>query len=110
MGAMLNLLPMKAQLGIRLAALLVAVAVVAAAAFVLGFDRTEVAALWLRFRQGLATALHGTVLAGSAAAGAAQRLRQPRAEGAAPARPHPPPAAVPPRRHSSWNPRCPSQS
>ncbi|WP_408902489.1 DNA translocase FtsK 4TM domain-containing protein [Paracoccus marcusii] len=110
MGAMLNLLPMKAQLGIRLAALLVAVAVVAAAAFVLGFDRTEVAALWLRFRQGLATALHGTVLAGSAAAGAAQRLRQPRAEGAAPARPHPPPAAVPPRRHSSWNPRCPSPS
>ncbi|MCO6361933.1 DNA translocase FtsK 4TM domain-containing protein, partial [Paracoccus sp. 08] len=84
MGAMLNLLPMKAQLGIRLAALLVAVAVVAAAAFVLGFDRTEVAALWLRFRQGLATALHGTVLAGSAAAGAAQRLRQPRAEGATP--------------------------
>jgi S-DNA-T family DNA segregation ATPase FtsK/SpoIIIE len=84
MGAMLNLLPMKAQLGIRLAALLVAVAVVAAAAFVMGFDRTEVAALWLRFRQGLATALHGTVLAGSAAAGAAQRLRQPRAGDAAP--------------------------
>ncbi len=83
MGAMLNLLPMKAQLGIRLAALLVAVAVVAAAAFVLGFDRTEVTALWQRFRHGLVTALHGTVLAGSAAAGAAQRLRR-STDGAAP--------------------------
>jgi DNA segregation ATPase FtsK/SpoIIIE, S-DNA-T family len=58
MGAMLNLLPMKAQLGIRIAALLVAVAVVAVGAFVLGFSRDELMGLWRRFTGGLSTALH----------------------------------------------------
>lgn len=78
MGAMLNLLPMPAQTGIRVAALLVALAVLAAGAFVLGFDRVELTGLWRRFRTGLGTAAQGTAIAGLAAAGAAQRLRRPR--------------------------------
>ncbi|RJL04791.1 DNA translocase FtsK, partial [Paracoccus aestuarii] len=64
MGAMLNLLPMKAQLGIRVAALLVALALVAAGAFVLGFDRLELRGLWMRFRRGLGTAGQGAMAAG----------------------------------------------
>ena len=78
MGAMLNLLPMKVQLGIRLAALLAALAVVAAGAFVLGFDREELTGLWRRFRSGLTLAARGAVQVGSQAAGAVQRMRQPR--------------------------------
>ncbi|MFN4060735.1 MAG: DNA translocase FtsK 4TM domain-containing protein [Paracoccus hibiscisoli] len=78
MGAMLNLLPMPAQTGIRVAALLVALAVLAAGAFVLGFDRVELTGLWRRFRTGLGTAAQGTAIAGLAATQAAQRLRQPR--------------------------------
>ncbi|CAM3452264.1 DNA translocase FtsK [Paracoccus nototheniae] len=104
MGAMLNLLPMKAQLGIRVAALIVALAVVAAGAFVLGFDRAELTGLWRRFRSGLSTAAHGAMRAGAGTMSAAQRIRQPRdtadapqdASRAAPTtarrRPAPPPA------------------
>ena len=82
MGAMLNLLPMPAQTGIRVAALLVALAVLAAGAFVLGFDRVELTGLWRRFRTGLGTAAHGTAIPGLAA---------PRPRGCAPRRPPGPP-------------------
>ena len=56
MGAMLNLMPVKASVGIRLATLLVAVGLAAVLAFVLGFDRTELRAIWRRFLTGLVTA------------------------------------------------------
>lgn len=101
MGAMLNLLPMKAQLGIRVAALLVALALVAAGAFVLGFDRLELRGLWMRFRRGLGTAGQGAMAAGGAAAAGVARLRRPAGdppparEAAAPKarrKPAPPPA------------------
>ncbi|WP_304619993.1 DNA translocase FtsK [Paracoccus sediminilitoris] len=79
MGAFLNLLPMKAQLGIRLAALIVAVATVSAGAFVLGFSKAELTALKTRFFRGLATALHVTMRAVDAGGALVQRLRKPRA-------------------------------
>ena len=56
MGAMLNLLPVKAQIGIRLAGLVTAVGVLAITAFSLGFERSELQALWRRFVAGLLTA------------------------------------------------------
>ncbi|WP_304616076.1 DNA translocase FtsK [Paracoccus sp. (in: a-proteobacteria)] len=56
MGAMLNLMPVKAQIGIRVAGLLTAAGVVAILAFVLGFDRAELRGLWRRFVMGLALA------------------------------------------------------
>lgn len=77
MGAMLNLLPMKAQLGIRLSGLLVAAATLAAGAFVLGFDRTELSALWLRFRAGLLTAVQGAALGALATQRGVARMRRP---------------------------------
>ncbi|MFN3275784.1 MAG: DNA translocase FtsK 4TM domain-containing protein [Paracoccus sp. (in: a-proteobacteria)] len=58
MGALLNLLPMAPQTGIRVAALVVAAGIVAILAFVLGFDRVELRALWRRFLSGLWLALH----------------------------------------------------
>lgn len=78
MGALLNVLPMKAQIGIRVAGLLVAAGAVAMAAFVLGFDRTELRGLWRRFLGGLALALHLTLAAGRAVSSriAAARSRQ----------------------------------
>nr|WP_111301527.1 DNA translocase FtsK [Paracoccus saliphilus] len=76
MGAMLNLLPLKAQLGIRIAALLVAVAVLAVGAFVLGFSRDELVGLWRRFTGGLSTALHLSLLGADGAARLSQRLRK----------------------------------
>ncbi|WP_410217108.1 DNA translocase FtsK 4TM domain-containing protein, partial [Paracoccus sp. (in: a-proteobacteria)] len=75
MGAMLNLLPMKAQLGIRVAAFLVALAVIAAGAFVLGFNRSELMIQWRRFVRGLSTALHLTQRAAAGAATLGRRLR-----------------------------------
>ena len=89
MGAMLGILPMKAQIGIRVAAVLVAAGAVAIAAFVLGFDRAELRALWRRFLGGLAFALH-LALSGVGAvqariAGARARRQQPPAEEPAPA-------------------------
>ncbi|MGZ3215224.1 DNA translocase FtsK [Paracoccus sp. T5] len=76
MGAMLNLLPMKAQLGIRIAALLVAVAVVAVGAFVLGFSRDELVGLWRRFKGGLSTAMHLSLRGADGAVRLSQRLRK----------------------------------
>ncbi|MFC0200868.1 DNA translocase FtsK [Paracoccus rhizosphaerae] len=98
MGALLNLLPMKAQLGIRVAALLMAVAVVAASAFVFGFDRAELTALWRRFTEGLATARH--LAAGAAATGvaASQRLRRSRGT---PDEPRAAPVVAAPRRRAA---------
>ncbi|MCZ0960153.1 DNA translocase FtsK [Paracoccus benzoatiresistens] len=53
MGAMLNVLPMKAQIGIRLAGLIVALGTLAMTAFVLGFERAELRVFWRRFVTGL---------------------------------------------------------
>ncbi|WP_265501737.1 DNA translocase FtsK [Paracoccus beibuensis] len=78
MGALLNILPMKAQLGIRVAALLMALAVVAAGAFVFGFDRAELTGLWRRFIAGLGAARHMAVGAAATGVAVSQRLRQPR--------------------------------
>ncbi|MFK9428729.1 hypothetical protein ACJEJH_25580, partial [Escherichia coli] len=57
MGAMLNILPVKAQIGIRLAGLVMAVSVLAMTAFSLGFERSELMGLWRRFVIGLLTAV-----------------------------------------------------
>ena len=116
MGAMLGILPMKAQIGIRVAAVLVAAGAVAIAAFVLGFDRAELRALWRRFLGGLAFALHLALSVVGAVrariAGARARRQQPPAEEPAPA-----PAGVFSRkkaaeRRNTWNSRrnCPSPS
>ncbi|MBO9453904.1 DNA translocase FtsK 4TM domain-containing protein [Paracoccus sp. R12_1] len=84
MGAMLTIIPMKAQIGIRLAALIVAAGALAAVVFVLGFDRTEIRAIWRRFLIGLVTAYDVAMrLAGRgavASAGMAQRVRARRAQ------------------------------
>ncbi|MBM3603194.1 MAG: DNA translocase FtsK [Alphaproteobacteria bacterium] len=76
MGAMLNLLPMKAQLGIRVAALLVALAVLGVGAFVMGFNRLELLGLWRRFAGGLMTARVAVTHAVRAGVGLVRRLRQ----------------------------------
>merc|ERR1711969_453784 len=79
MGALLNLMPVKAQIGIRLAALVLALAAIIAIAFVLGFERSELRALWRRFLIGLITAYDTAMrLAGRgarASAGIARRAR-----------------------------------
>ncbi|QIR85977.1 DNA translocase FtsK [Paracoccus sp. AK26] len=94
MGAMLNLLPVKAQIGIRLAGLLVAAAVLAMTAFSLGFERSELRDLWRRFVTGLLTAFDLSMRAAgqgaAASAGLKSRLasrREARAEGPAPRAP-----------------------
>ena len=111
MGAFLNLLPMKAQLGIRLAALIVAVATVSAGAFVLGFSKAELTALKTRFFRGLATALHVTMRAVDAGGALVQRLRKPAPlTTVSPASNQAPPVRVPPPSPSSWKRRCPSPS
>ncbi|MDB6178918.1 DNA translocase FtsK 4TM domain-containing protein [Paracoccus sp. Z330] len=56
MGAMLSILPVKAQIGIRFAALIVAAGTLAISVFVLGFDRAETRAIWRRFLIGLVSA------------------------------------------------------
>ncbi len=98
MGAVLNLMPMKAQVGIKIAALLSAAGAVALLAFTLGFDRAELSALWRRFVGGLATARRGVLLAlgrgAVASVGLGQRVRGRRGvpttlEGEAPARSEP---------------------
>ncbi|SNT75975.1 DNA translocase FtsK [Paracoccus seriniphilus] len=61
MGAMLSILPMKAQIGIRFAGLVVAIAMVAMSIFVLGFDKVETRAIWRRFLLGLAVAYDMTL-------------------------------------------------
>ncbi|MBU3031434.1 DNA translocase FtsK [Paracoccus marinaquae] len=79
MGAMLNLIPVKAQIGIRLAGLIAAAGMVAFAVFVLGFDRAELRAVWRRFFIGLLTACDMALrLVGRSmhlSAGLAQRAR-----------------------------------
>ncbi|MBU2957361.1 DNA translocase FtsK 4TM domain-containing protein [Paracoccus sp. 1_MG-2023] len=95
MGAVLNILPMKAQIGIRFAGLLIALGVVAVMAFVLGFDRAELRAMWQRFLIGLATALQVTLRGIDAGAALIRRLRERRAAAAtapAPKRSEPAPA------------------
>ena len=96
MGLILNLLPMKASLGIRFATLLIAVGLVVFLAFVLGFERAELRALWRRFLIGLVTAYDMVMrLLGRSAqlsANLSQRVRQRRerpAPAAAEARPAP---------------------
>ena len=72
MGALLNIIPVKAQIGIRLAGLLVAVGFLAVTAFVLGFERAELRQMWRRFIVGLITALDmGMRIAGRGAAASA---------------------------------------
>ncbi|MGN7868138.1 DNA translocase FtsK [Paracoccus sp. 22332] len=89
MGAMLNLLPVKAQIGIRLAGLAAAVAVLAMTAFSLGFARAELLGLWRRFVFGLLTALDLAMRAlgrgAAVSAGMRQRLQARREAKAAPA-------------------------
>lgn len=79
MGMMLNVIPVKAQIGIRLAALIVVAGIVICTAFVLGFERAELRGLWRRFLVGLVTAYDlGMKLAGrsaAASAGMAARAR-----------------------------------
>ncbi|MDQ1900868.1 DNA translocase FtsK 4TM domain-containing protein [Paracoccus sp. WLY502] len=78
MGAMLNLLPVKAQIGIRLAGLVVALGTLAMAAFVLGFERRELRVFWHRFVVGLLTAfdlaMRGIGRGAAASAGLKGRL------------------------------------
>ncbi|MTE00109.1 DNA translocase FtsK [Paracoccus sp. YIM 132242] len=92
MGALLNLLPVKAQIGIRVAGLVVAGGTLAMAAFVLGFERSELRGLWQRFVIGLLTALDlGMRAAGqgmAASAGLKARLAA-RREGRAAVEPAP---------------------
>ncbi|WP_306754844.1 DNA translocase FtsK [Paracoccus actinidiae] len=87
MGAMLNLLPVKAQIGIRLAGLVTAVGVLAITAFSLGFERSELQGLWRRFVAGLLTAFDLAMRAvgqgAAASAGIRRRLQARRAAKAA---------------------------
>ncbi|MCF3974194.1 DNA translocase FtsK [Paracoccus salsus] len=80
MGAMLNVIPLKAQIAIRLAALIAALGAVGIAIFVLGFDRTETRAIWRRFLIGLVTAYdlarRIALLGARAGASLLQRLRR----------------------------------
>lgn len=89
MGAVLNLLPVKAQIGIRLAGLVMALAVLAMTAFSLGFERSELRVFWRRFVSGLLTAydLAMRVVGRGAAAltGIRQRLQARRKARGAPA-------------------------
>ena len=72
MGAILNIIPVKAQIGIRLAGLLVAIGFLAVTAFVLGFERAELRQMWRRFIVGLITAVDmGMRIAGRGAAASA---------------------------------------
>ena len=85
MGAILNIIPIKAQIGIRLAQLLVAVAMLVCVTFVLGFERSELRQLFRRFMIGLLTAYDiGMKVAGRSAvasAGMAQKMRDRRERG-----------------------------
>ncbi|RMC37758.1 DNA translocase FtsK [Paracoccus alkanivorans] len=80
MGALLNVIPFKAQIGIKIAALLVAIVAFGASAFVLGFDMRELRGLWRRFLIGLVTAYDmGMRVAGhgaTASAGLARKMRE----------------------------------
>ncbi|WCR11318.1 DNA translocase FtsK 4TM domain-containing protein [Paracoccus stylophorae] len=85
MGAMLNVIPLKAQIGIRFAALVVAAGGAAIALFVLGFDRAETRAIWRRFLIGLVTAYDLALrLAGRGAQVSTSLAQRARARGAAP--------------------------
>jgi S-DNA-T family DNA segregation ATPase FtsK/SpoIIIE len=75
MGAILSLIPLKAQIGIRLAAVLVAAGCIVLTGFVLGFDRADMKSLWRRFLIGLITASGMVMQLISGGAGAAQKLR-----------------------------------
>ncbi|MDP0929115.1 DNA translocase FtsK 4TM domain-containing protein [Paracoccus onubensis] len=87
MGALLNVIPVKAQIGIKIAALLVAAGTVIISAFVLGFDLKELRALWRRFLIGLVTAYDAAMRivgrGASVSAGLAQRARDRRSGRAA---------------------------
>lgn len=82
MGAVLTVIPLKAQIGIRIAALIFAVGTMITLAFVLGFSLAELRVLWRKFLIGLITAVDTTMrIAGrgvSASAGLARRARQDR--------------------------------
>ncbi len=93
MGMILNILPVKAQIGIRFAALLVAVGMIAITLFVLGFERAELRNLWRRFVVGLLTAFDMAMRLVGRGAGMAQSMRARRA--AAPARAKAAPVAAP---------------
>ncbi|MDO5647784.1 DNA translocase FtsK [Paracoccus sp. (in: a-proteobacteria)] len=88
LGAMLNILPMAPQTGIRVAQILIAAAVLGVGAFVLGFGRDELRGLWARFVYGLMTALF---LTRRMIHGVSVRMQNRRAERTAP----PAPAARP---------------
>lgn len=83
MGAMLNLMPFKAMVSIRIAALMVAIGALVFGAFVLGFEKDELEALWRRFLVGLVMAYEVALRAGGAglqrSAGMSRSLRQRRA-------------------------------
>ena len=56
MGGMLSAMPLRASIAIKILALATAAAALAFLAFVLGFDRKELTAIWSFLRDGLATA------------------------------------------------------
>ena len=109
MGALLSLIPLKAQIGIKLAALLVAAGSVALLAFTLGFDKTELTALWRRFRTGLMVAYGGAMrLLGRgavASVGISDRIKARRAKGRDSAEPAPAARAEPKMRRASVPPQ-----
>ncbi|MBC9246089.1 DNA translocase FtsK 4TM domain-containing protein [Paracoccus sp. 11-3] len=98
MGAILNIIPVKAQIGIRLAGFLVAIGFLAMTAFVLGFERAELRQIWRRFIVGLITAIDVAMrVAGRGAAASANvaQRRKARREAAASRRAAAPDAAQP---------------
>ena len=101
MAAILNLLPVAPHVGIKIAALLMAVVAVAFTAFVLGYDKAELRLLWSRFTAGLGVAAQGArhvaargaegarTLAAAQAARRAAKAETPAPEMAAPDAPAP---------------------
>lgn len=79
MGGMLSAMPMRASIAIKLLALLTAIGTVAFMAFVLGFDRKELATIHRFLRDGLATArilaLHAVDRGARLSSGAASGLK-----------------------------------
>ena len=79
MGGMLSSMPLRDSVAIKILALLTAIGAVALLAFVLGFDRKELAAITRFLREGLATArllaLRGVDRGARLSSGMAQRIK-----------------------------------
>lgn len=91
MGAILSVMPLSAQVGIRIAALLVAALTIGFAAFTMGFGQRDAMALWRHFAKGMQVAWHLLLrLAGKGvdvSGRTAQRIRARRAKGTGDTRP-----------------------